>query len=593
MSVLDGFDRGINDFAGTNQKAVLVFYDCSELEIKKEDAAKPSAGKGAIGTNKYDNNISGDIKKYRFECQFNPAELSITGSKSEVYTTEKNKGSAKTNIRLSFTLIFDKTDMQNNRNYSVQPEVEALTDIVMVKKGIARFTWGEMSYCGIINSVNADYAMFNVNGEPIRATVAISMTVYDEEFSGELSDFWVNVFKENNSKSEEEIIPKGIPESGINLEKLDEKYEGHYKPIVIICVGEKDITQDKKVKLRVKDVSVKATSELKAGIAEYSIITEFNKDGLFATEDLKKYISMGTCITIYMGHANESVEVFRGFIAGVNFLFKPEEKDNSVIRVTALDIKGIMMSNCSSKRLKANYYSDAVKEILDQPIYQSIKSNNGITDIIINDTPDKLGGGKQGEDEDNRIETVAESDYEFVVRAAKRFNFEFFTIGGNVVFRKAKSNDQIMGVITPHSSVLSFDVGYDITGVVGNAVVRTLDIGKATKIEAKKKNANKFSLGSKAKPLINGQTYVYIDSAIESQNEAENRAEYILEDTSYRLGSLKMTLKGIPELVPGRFIALKGFGAGVSNKFYITDVTHEFDGFKYTTTIYGKASTLQ
>ena len=165
MSVLDGFDRGINDFAGTYQKAVLVFYDCSELEIKKENAAKPSAGKGAIGTNKYDNNISGDIKKYRFECQFNPAELSITGSKSEVYTTEKNKGSAKTNIRLSFTLIFDKTDMQNNRNYSVQPEVEALTDIVMVKKGIARFTWGEMSYCGIINSVNADYAMFNVNGE--------------------------------------------------------------------------------------------------------------------------------------------------------------------------------------------------------------------------------------------------------------------------------------------------------------------------------------------------------------------------------------------------------------------------------------------
>ena len=53
-----------------------------------------------------------------------------------------------------------------------------------------------------------------------------------------------------------------------------------------------------------------------------------------------------------------------------------------------------------------------------------------------------------------------------------------------------------------------------------------------------------------------------------------------------------MTLKGIPEFVPGRFVVLKDFGDGASNKFYITDVTHEYNGFTYTTTIYGKASTL-
>ena len=161
-----------------------------------------------------------------------------------------------------------------------------------------------------------------------------------------------------------------------------------------------------------------------------------------------------------------------------------------------------------------------------------------------------------------------------------------------MVFRRAKSGAQEMGEIVPHSSVLSFDAGYDITDVVGNVIVRTLDIGKADKVEVKKKNSNKFSIGSKARPIINSQTYVYIDSSIESRNEAESRAEYILEDTSYRLGSLKMTLKGIPELMPGRFLSLKGFGEAVSNKFYITDVTHEYDGEKYTTTIYGKASTL-
>ena len=54
-----------------------------------------------------------------------------------------------------------------------------------------------------------------------------------------------------------------------------------------------------------------------------------------------------------------------------------------------------------------------------------------------------------------------------------------------------------------------------------------------------------------------------------------------------------MTLKGMPEFVPGRFIKLKSFGAGVSNSFYITDVTHQYyAGGSYITIIEGKAATL-
>jgi hypothetical protein len=301
---------------------------------------------------------------------------------------------------------------------------------------------------------------------------------------------------------------------------------------------------------------------------------------------------MGTGIRIYMGHGSSMTEVFVGFISGVDFVYNVYDEDSNGIRITALDVKGIMMANNSSKRLKANYYSDAVKEILDQTPYQTLKNNNGIVSITISDTPDKPPGGAGGTNVDNRLEMVAESDYEFVVKAARKFNFEFFSIGGNIVFRKAKANTQELGQIVPHHSIISYDIGYDITGVVGEVKVRTLDIGKASKIEVKKKNSNKFSLGSKAKALIKNQSYVYIDSAIESQQDAENRANYILEETSYRLGTLTMTLKGIPEFVPGRFIVLKDFGDGASNKFYLTDVIHEFDGYRYTTSIIGKASTL-
>ncbi len=386
--------------------------------------------------------------------------------------------------------------------------------------------------------------------------------------------------------------------AAIDLNQLYEKYEAFHQPLGRVLLGGNDPEENKKVKVAVTDIMVETTSELKAGIATFSILYAYDtSSGAFLVDDLKKYVALGTDVTIYLGHSTNATVVFKGYIAKVDFVYDASFAGDTVIRITAMDVKGIMMANNNSKRLKANYYSDAVKEILDQSTYQTLKNNNIIDSITISDTPDKPPGGAPaggaGESPDNRIEMVAESDYDFVVKAARKFNFEFFTVGGNIAFRQAKSNTQELAEIYPSSMILSYDIGYDITGLVGEVKVRTLDIGKASKVEVKKKNTGKFSIGSKAKPLVSGQSFVYIDSSIETQADADNRANYILEDISYRLGHLEMKLCGMPELVPGRFVILKGFGAAISNKFYITDVIHEYSmGGLYTTKIVGKAATL-
>lgn len=388
--------------------------------------------------------------------------------------------------------------------------------------------------------------------------------------------------------------------AAIDINELISKYEGFYEPTSRVYLGGANPEENKKNPAYVVDIIVEVTSDLKASIATFSLINVYSyNEGAFRTNDIKKFIAIGTDVKILLGHAMNLTTVFVGYIAGVDFLYNAEAPGESMIRITAMDIKGVMMANNSSKRLKANYYSDAVKEILDGQTYQNLKNNNIITDLSVSDTPDKPAGGAMGAggagggEVDNRIEMVAESDYEFVVKAARKFNYEFFTVGGNVVFRAAKLNTEILAELSPGPAIIYYDVGYDITGIVGEVKVRTMDIGKANKIEVKKKNANKVSIGSKAKPLISNQSFVYVDSAIETQTDADNRAQYILEDMSYRLGHIKMILKGMPEFVPGRFIQLKGFGDAVSNKFYITDVTHEYmAGVGYTTTIEGKASTL-
>ncbi len=387
-----------------------------------------------------------------------------------------------------------------------------------------------------------------------------------------------------------------------DLRDLYTKYEGFVEPVCKVYLGGTDPADVKKNRLTYSHINVELSSDFKASLATFILIGGFDEtNGIYDMKLLKKYIGLGTDVKIALGHGPGMREVFKGYIARVEFVYHPYEELLGVVRITAMDIKGIMMANNSSKRLNANYYSDAVDEIFKGMTYQNLVQRDIITDLDVRPTPDKPasppGGapapaGPPGETPDNRIEMVAESDYDFVVRAAKKFNFEFFSIGGNVTFRPAKSNTQDLIDIIPSSIIQDFDIGYDLTGLVGEVKVRTLDIAKAQKIEVKKKNTGKFSLSGKAKSLVSNQVYVYTDSSIETQTDADLRATYIMEDMSYRFGSISMTLAGIPELVPGRFINLKGFGDGVSNKYYLTDVIHTYGDDGYLTTIIGKASTL-
>ncbi len=188
---------------------------------------------------------------------------------------------------------------------------------------------------------------------------------------------------------------------------------------------------------------------------------------------------------------------------------------------------------------------------------------------------------------------VNESDYEFVVKAAKKFNYEFFTVGGTVNFRKAKSNTEILMKLGPETGMRSMDAQYDITGLVGSVEVRGIDVGKGQKISANKKLSDKISQGSAAKGLVSSIQHVVIDPTIYSADDATNRANYVAENIAYRLGTLHAEFTGMPEIVPGRFIVLMGLGVDFNVKFYVTSVTHVLTtDDSYVTRIVAKASSL-
>ena len=188
---------------------------------------------------------------------------------------------------------------------------------------------------------------------------------------------------------------------------------------------------------------------------------------------------------------------------------------------------------------------------------------------------------------------VAESDYEFVVKAAKKYNYEFFVSSGIVYFRKAKNYAQVLMEVSPATGMKNVDVEYNVTGLVGEVEVRSTDVGKAEQIKNSVKLNNKLSKGKYASKLVKESSKVYIDPTADSKAEAGYRAEYLAEDVAFRFGTMEAEFIGIPDLVPGRYIKLVDMGDPVNNLFYITSVRHTMNAEQgFSTRISAKAAGL-
>ncbi|MBR5969443.1 MAG: phage late control D family protein [Lachnospiraceae bacterium] len=370
---------------------------------------------------------------------------------------------------------------------------------------------------------------------------------------------------------------------------LQEEYDDFSLPVAVITVGGKELTESKK-DLHVTDIRTDCTSNYEASVASFKIFNCFDMAKLeYRYDDVKPYIMLGSPVMIAMGYDTVAKEVFRGFISSVEFVYLDGEVPG--IEVHAMDVKGVMMANNYAKQIHANSYSEAVEEIFKQGVYQSLKSNEVFSKLEVTATPDK-NNNENGKD--RTIEMVYESDYEFVVKAAKKYNYEFFVSQGVVYFRKAKNNASTLLELGPRRGLIDFHIGYDITGLVGNIEVRNADAGKGKLMNAKKKRQGKISGGNKARQLIDKQTKVYIDPTAANKGEAEQRAEYLMEDMSYRFGTLEATVIGLPDLLPGCYVDIKGLGKSASNKFYLTGVRHEMEHTgRFTTQITGKAAKLE
>jgi phage protein D len=379
---------------------------------------------------------------------------------------------------------------------------------------------------------------------------------------------------------------------GNSYEDLYEKYDKFMYPMLTVIIGDKDFSENKN-DLVLSSMMVDLSCGVEASVATFSIYNVYNiSESQYYFSKFKSYVQLGNAVTISMGYGAEREEIFVGFIAQVRFV--RNASDIHHVEVTAMDAKGLMMSNSYARQMTASNYGDAITEIFRKQIYQKMNAEGIYRSLNVTDTPDKSDSSDDKETAYS-IEMVSESDYEFIVKAAKRFNYEFFIDTGNIYFRKAKqTKEECLMELGMEKGIVDYDITYDMTGLVKTVEVRGMDTAKAQMVSATKNVSNKISTGNKAKSLISQSSKVVIDANAISKSQAQCRADSLMEEISYRFGSLECTCVGIPELKPGHFIRLTNFESPCDNTFYITHAKHIMtDEGGYYTRLTAQAAALE
>ena len=231
MDVKSILKNGATQTIGNIEKAIIEITDEREKELTIEKPVSMGGAsllKGGLSLP----NMPRGVAKRCFYVQFNPSELSFGGYgggqvvKTD-YSSKDGKGitfdSAAVRIMLNVQLIFDKVDPQDafmsdkltssmvsmaqgtvkgirtaagKKENSVQKEVEgflaALRSSYTCK---IAFYWGTMNYTGVLNKVSSQYTMFNIQGEPIRASVRLSLVCADEEIAPGDMGIWQDYYE--------------------------------------------------------------------------------------------------------------------------------------------------------------------------------------------------------------------------------------------------------------------------------------------------------------------------------------------------------------------------------------------------------------
>lgn len=351
---------------------------------------------------------------------------------------------------------------------------------------------------------------------------------------------------------------------------LKSKYKNFSAPSVEVTVGSEKLSEKK---ADIQELEVELTSGFEASGCVFYVDGAYQvKDTSFSKKIADK-LQIGESVKIKLGYLSRE-EVFRGYISQVEYLHGMEEDDYR-IRVECMDAKGLLMKN---RRME----------------FFSQKSADAVVKAILGETPvSSYLSGKEIDackEEEVPLRSHMMTDYEVIVEQAEKQGYEFFILQGKAYFRKRQKVTSPLITLGPSQGVLRGSFSMNAQPLVKKIEIRSIDgeSGKQIKGEA----AISGSFGKQSRKLLGDSRQVFYEAGVRDAAEAKARAQSRMDRLCGEFGQLECECVGIPELVPGRFIEIRGLSAQADRKYYVTYVRHVLDEGNYRTYIRAGVSSL-
>jgi phage protein D len=346
--------------------------------------------------------------------------------------------------------------------------------------------------------------------------------------------------------------------------QLAKKYDQFSAAAAQVSIDGTDII--KKFDANIVELSVELSTDGAAGSASFTVIDEYDTEKSdFRTDKATPLLQLGARVEISLGYVSGVEKVFSGLIAEVEYMMNNAE-EAPCIRVTCLDAISLLMRSYRNQVYLDKSSSDVVTELFGFKPFASYIS------------------GSQVEKTSEKRKSLVHngSDYDLVQRLAKEEGYELFISQGKVYFRKLPAKaSAIMTLAVDDYLLQSARLSLRSSGLVGKVTVIGVNDQDSKATSATASIQGKFAAKSTAKLMLGESVRTIVDQSANSAAKVKQKADLVINEAKASFGRLDCSLVGLPDIVPGRSIKLKGLFPQADVEAYILKVSHRFtdDGY--------------
>ncbi|MBL0388117.1 phage late control D family protein [Tumebacillus sp. ITR2] len=348
------------------------------------------------------------------------------------------------------------------------------------------------------------------------------------------------------------------------FDDLDSKYNHFRAPEFEVISNGKNLVQE-----GVAITSLRITTSISPEANNFTFTVANAYD--WVKRDFKwisDYFPLGQNVDIKLGYGGKREPVFSGMITSISYDYPAE--GNPTLTITGMDYSYQLMKGKGSDA--KNIWTDKKHSEIASEIAQtySLTATVDATSEVV------------------RVDREGLDDYQLLVKLAKANDYEFFVLGKKLYFRKPAPSTSPIVTLEWGKNLRSFQTSTDISMQVGSFVVRGYDDKENKWIEAKSEAVKPYGEGSTTgSDLIASVTKNKIHYEYTNYSKAkalQDRANALAREAAMKLVQGNGESIGLPELIAGRFIKIKGLGPRFGGSLYLTKVAHSISGSGYLTT---------